>query len=209
MAGRQGPDDVERTERQRAQRDLAAAGDRGVDASLAEVAERLAEGDRARRAGVGGRQDRTADAQGDPEVGRRRPAEHGQGEVRRDGPDAALEVALVLALGVGDAAERGPEVDPDPFGGRGAVGAGRRSAASSRASRPATRPNWLNRSSWRAVFGRHPGERVEVVDLGGDLRAERARVEPVDAPDGRAARPQAGPERVAAGADRGDERRSR
>ena len=29
-------------------------------------------------------------------------------------------------------------------------------------------------------LGRHPGERVEIVDLGRDLRAERARIEPVD-----------------------------
>ena len=58
--------------------------------------------------------------------------------------------------------------------------------ASSRASRPATSPNWLNRSSCRAIW-RHPGERVEVVDLGGDLRAERRRVEAVDPLDRRAA----------------------
>ncbi len=52
---------------------------------------------------------------------------------------------------------------------------------------------------------RHPGERVEVVDLGRDLRAERRRVEAVDALDRGAARAQARPERVDAGADRGDE----
>ena len=65
-----------------------------------------------------------------------------------------LEVALVLLLGVGDAAERRPEVDPDPLRvGAAAVGARRRARRPSSASRPATRPNWLNRSSWRAVLG--------------------------------------------------------
>ena len=46
---------------------------------------------------------------------------------------------------------------------------------------------------------RHPRERVEVVDLRGHLRAERARVEPVDARDRRPAAPKARPERVDAG----------
>ena len=115
--------------------------------------ERLAERDRARRARVGGRQDRPADVERDAEVGRRRAAEDGQREVRRDRRMPLLEVALVLLLGVGDAAERRAEVDPDPL----RVAPRRRrpgvSPASSSASRPATSPNWLNRSSWRAVFG--------------------------------------------------------
>ena len=50
---------------------------------------------------------------------------------------------------------------------------------------------------------RHPRERVEVVDLRGDLRAERARVEAVDPGlTGDRPRPQAGPEGVDAGPDR-------
>ena len=69
------------------------------------------------------------------------------------GLDPALEVALVLLLGVGDPAERAAEVDPDPLAGARRRASPGRSPASSRASRPATSPNWLNRSSWRAVFG--------------------------------------------------------
>ena len=83
VTGRQRPDDVERAERERAQRDLAAAGDRGVDAALAQVAERLAERDGAGRARVGGRQDRPAHVERDPEVGRRRAAEDREREVGR------------------------------------------------------------------------------------------------------------------------------
>ena len=79
--------------------------------------QRLADRDRAGRARVGGREDRPADVERDPEVGRRRPAEDRQGEVRGDGLDPALEIALVLLLGVGDPAERAAEVDPDPLRG--------------------------------------------------------------------------------------------
>ena len=53
-------------------------------------------------------------------------------------------------------------------------------------------------------LGRHPGERIEVVDLGRDLRAEGARVEPVDPLDRRVSGAEARPERVATGPDRGD-----
>ena len=47
---RERPDDVEGTERERRQRDLAAAGDGRVDPALAQVAQRLPEGDCARGA---------------------------------------------------------------------------------------------------------------------------------------------------------------
>ena len=150
VAGRQRPDDVERAERQRRQRDLAAARDGRIDPALAQVAERLAQRDRPRRAGVGRRQDRAADVQSDAEIGRRGAAEHGQGEVRGDLADALLEVALVLRLGVGDATERRAEVDPDPLGGGRPVARPGANRASSRASRPAAMPIWLNRSSRRA-----------------------------------------------------------
>ena len=112
----------------------------------------LADGDGPGGARVGGREDRPADVEGDPEVGRRRPTEHREGQVRRDRLDAPLEIRLVLGLGVCDPAERAAEVDPDPLPGGGPASPGR-SPASSRASWPATRPNWLNRSSWRAVRG--------------------------------------------------------
>ena len=102
----------------------------------------------------------------------------------------------MLLLGVGDAAERRAEVDPDPV----RVGARRRS--------PGVEPGVVERQpagdqpelaepvELAGGLGRHPGERVEVVDLGRDLRAERRRVEPVDALDRRARRAQAGTERV-------------
>src|SRR4029077_19338086 len=112
---RQGTDDVERAERERAQRDLEATGYSGVDPTLPQVAERLAQRDRARGARVGGREDRSAYAQRDAEVGGRRAAEHGAREVRGGASDSPLEVALVLLLGVGDAAKGRSEIDPDPF----------------------------------------------------------------------------------------------
>ena len=152
MAARERTDDVERTERERAQWDLAAAGDRRIDPAVAQVAQRLADGDRPRGARIGGREDRPADAERDPEVRRRGTTEHGQGEVRRDLADAALEVALMLLLGVGDATERRAEVDPGPLGRRCSPAPGTKPASSS-ASRPTTSPNWLNRSSERAVLG--------------------------------------------------------
>ena len=205
VAGRQRPDDVERAERERAQRDLAAAGDRRIDPAFAQVAQRLAERDRARRARVRGRQDRPAHVERDAEVGRRRAAEDREREVRRDLADPALEVALVLLLGVGDAAERRAEVDADPL------------RVAPPPSTPGRQPRVVEREpagdqpelaepvELAGRLGRHPGERVEVVDLGRDLRAERARVEAVDPLDRRAAGAQAGPERVATGPDGGDD----
>src|SRR5262249_30415848 len=51
----------------------------------------------------------------------------------------------------------------------------------------------------------HPGERIEVVDLRGDVAPERARVEPVDRLDRGPGRAEPGPERLATGPDRGDD----
>jgi hypothetical protein len=48
-------------------------------------------------------------------------------------------------------------------------------------------------------FRRHPCERIEVVDLGRDLRAERRWVEPIDPLDRRAARPKSRSKCVEAG----------
>ena len=50
VAVRQGPDDVERAERERTQRDLDAARDGRIDPPFAQVTHRLAQRDRARRA---------------------------------------------------------------------------------------------------------------------------------------------------------------
>ena len=157
--------------------------------------ERLAERHRPRRARVRGREDRAADVERDPEIGRRRAAEHRQREVRRDLADALVQVPLVLLLGVGDAAERRAEVDPDPLGRR------------PRRAAPGDRPRVVEREpagdqaelaepvELPRGLRRHPRERVEVVDLGGDLRAERTRVEAVDPPDRRTGRAEARPGR--------------
>ena len=172
--GRQRPDDVERPERQRAQRDLDAARDRGVDPALAQVAHRLAERDRPRGARVRGRQDRPADVERDAEVGRRRATEHGQRQVGRDLADPALEVALVLLLRVGDAAQRGAEVDADPL----RVAPRRRPPGRQprvvERQLPGDEPELAEPVELAGGLGRHPGERVEVVDLGRDLRCGTA-----------------------------------
>ena len=187
VAVRQRPDDVERSERERTQRDLAAARDGRIDPPLAQVTHRLAERDRARRARVRRRQDRPAHVERDPEVGRRRAAEDRQREVRGDLADPLLEVALVLLLRIGDPAERRAQVDADPLRVRPAIDAGRQPRIVER--EPAgDEPELAEPVELARGLGRHPGERVEVVDLGRDLRAERARVEAVDALDRRASR---------------------
>jgi hypothetical protein len=200
---RQGPDDVEGPEGQRAQGNLGAARDRRVDLAVADRIERLAERHAAGRAGVRRREDRPADIERDPEIGGRGAAEDCQGEVRRDGLDPALQVLLVLALRVGDSAEGAAEEDPD------AVLAGRAGLAGPQPrvlerELPGDEPELAEPIELPRRLRRHPGEGVEVVDLGGDLAAERRRVEAVDPLDRRAARPQTGPERVATGADRRD-----
>ena len=164
-------------------------------------ADRLSEGDRAAGARVRRREDRPADAERDPEIGRRRAAEDREGEVRGDLADALLHVPLVLLLGVGDATERAAEVDPDPLRRGGAALAGPHPRVVE-CQRPRHEPELAEPVELAGGLRRHPGERVEVVDLGGDLGAERRWVEPVDALHRRARLPQPGPERVHAGADR-------
>src|SRR6185369_2258372 len=109
-------------------------------------------------------------------------AEDRQREVRGHLADPLLEVTLVLRFGIGDPAERRAQVDADPLRVRATVDAGRQPRIVER--EPAgdepelAEPVELARGLWR-----HPGEGVEVVDLGRDLRAEWARVEAVDALD--------------------------
>ena len=167
--------------------------------------ERLAERDGPRRARVGGRQDRPADVEGDAEVGRRRAAEDGQGQVGRDLADAPLEVALVLLLGVGDPAERRAEVDPDPLRVRRAAARPASDPASSSASRPATRPNWLNRSSWRAVLGGIQASGSKSSTCAATCERNGGRIEAVDPARPASGRPAARPGTRRAGADRGDD----
>ncbi len=204
VARGQGPDDVERTERERRQRDLAAAGDRGVDAALAQVTERLAQRDRARGTRIGRGQDRAADVERDAEVGRGGAAEDRQREVRGDLPDALLEVALVLFLGVGDAPERRTEIDPDALGAGRAVRAGDEARVVQRET-TGDHPELAEPVELTRGLRRHPRERVEVVDLGGDLGAERGRIESIDPLDRRARFAQTGPERIDARPDRRDQ----
>jgi len=179
VTGRERPDDVEGPERERAQRDLAAAGDGGVDPAFAQVPERLAERDRPGGARVRGREDRAADVERDPEVGRRRAAKHREGEVRGDGLDTAVQVALVLVLGVRDATERRAEVDPDPLRVGRAVGAGGEPRVLER-ELARHQPELAKPIELACGLRRHPCEWVEVVHLGGDVAAERARVEAID-----------------------------
>ena len=200
---RQRPDDVEGAEREGAQRHLAAPGDRRIDPAVAQVPERLAEGHAPRGARVGRRQDRAAHVERDPEVGRGRAAEHRQREVRRHLADALVHVPLVLRLRVGDAAERAAEVDPDPLGARGVGGAGDEARVVEREP-PGDEAELAEPVELPGDLRFEPRQRVEVVDLGRDLRAELGRIEAVDPPDRGAGGPQSGPEGVDARPDRRD-----
>ena len=85
----------------------------------------------------------------------------------------------MLLLRIGDPAQGRAEVDPDPLGRRGPRLA--RPEAGVIEGQPAGDQAELAEAVELAGrLRRHPGERVEGVDLGGDLRAERARIEPVD-----------------------------
>ena len=203
MGRRERPDDVEGSERESAQRHLAASRNRGIDPAVAQVPERLPERDAPRGTRVGRRQDRAANVERDPEIGRGRTAEHRQGEVRRHLADSLVHVPLVLGLRVGDATERAAEVDPDPLGARGVGGAGDEAGVVEREptgheaelAEPVELPGDLRLEK---------RQRVEVVNLGCDLRAECGRIEAVDPPDRGAGRPQAGPEGVDTRPDRRD-----
>ena len=91
----------------------------------------------------------------------------------------------MLFLGVGDAPERRTEIDPD------ALRAGRavRARGQPRVVQRETagdHPELAEPVELARGLRRHPGQRVEVVDLGGDLRAERGRIESIDPLDRRA-----------------------
>ena len=179
------------------ERDLDAPGDRGVDLAVPDGAQRLADGHRAAGARVRRREDGPADVEGDPEVGRRGAAEHRKRERRRDGLDAAFEVALVLRFGERDATQCAAEIDADALRVGGATltrlecGVLHRAAT----SRQAELAEPVEGPSGPRV---HVVERVEVVDLSSDARPERRWVEAVDGLDRRPTGEHARPERVAA-----------
>ena len=153
VAGRQRPDDVEGAERERAQRDLARRrrSRRRSGPRAGRRAPRRARPHPTRTSwrSTGSARGRRARCRGWPVPRRRRRPAPGSGR-----PGGSL------ARGTARAAPRRRRCRQAPSRGRSrsAAGARRRrppgvSPASSSASRPATSPNWLNRSSWRAVFG--------------------------------------------------------
>ena len=153
-AGRQRPDDVERAERERRLSGIShAAGDRRVDLARPDRAERLADRHRARwrrsSPSRGSGRGRRGRSRGWPAPRRRRP--RGRGSGRPGGcPSPCIARAAPRRRRCRRARSRGrsrsapatrrhprPAAAPRPRG---------------RAAR-STSPNWLNRSSWRAVFG--------------------------------------------------------
>ena len=121
VAGRQRPDDVEGAERERAQRDLARrrrSRHRPGPRAGRPSASPSATAPDAHEFAVDRIGPRTSSAM--PRFAGAAPPNTASARFGATWPDAALEVALVLLLGVGDAAERRAEVDPDPLrvGGR-------------------------------------------------------------------------------------------
>ena len=200
MPSAQRPDDVERTEREGTEGHLHAARQHGVRPAAPDQVHRLTERHRPRRAGVGGRQDRSVDAQRDAQVGGRRAPEHRQREIGGHGPDAPVEEPDVLILGIGDATQGRADVDAGAIGPGVTTGPGVR-AASAMASRPAASENWLNRSRLRAVAGSMAVSGSKSSTCAATLRPERRWVEAVDGPDGGPAGLEARPEGVPPDAD--------
>ena len=188
VPGRQRPDDVERTECKRTQGHFAAAGDRRIDPPLAQIPQRLTEGDRTGCARVRRREDRPTNIECDPKVRRRRPTEDGEREVGRDPAKPALEVALVLRLRVRDAAQRRAEVDPDPLWVRRTAQPGRQPRVLE-GEAPGDQAELAEPIELARRLRRHPRDGVEVIHLRRHLRSEGRRIEAVDALDGRACGP--------------------
>ncbi len=204
VAGAQRADDVEGPKGQGAERDLHAARQRSIRAAAADPMEGLAQRHGPRRAGIGGREDGPVQPQGDAQVGWRRAAEDGQRKIGGDALDAALHVALVLHLRVGDAAQRGSDVHPDPVGTRRATFT-HRQAGVDHGQLPGGQGELAEAVELPGRPGVHVVERVEVVHLGGDLGAEPGGVESIDAPDRRPTCLESEPERLQPDADRRDQ----
>src|SRR5262249_39377843 len=106
-------------------------------------------------------------------------------------------------LGVRDPAEGRAEVDPDAARVRGAIGAWGEPGVLER-ELSGDEAELAEAIQLAGGLRRHPRGWVEVVDLGGDMAAERARIEPVDRLDRRPPGAKAGAEGVDARPDRGD-----
>ncbi len=205
VAGRQRPDDVERTERERAERDLARhrRSPRRPDPRAGRRAPRRARPPPTRTSwrSTGSGRGRRGRCRGWPAPRRRRRPARGSAR-----PGGSRARGSARAAPRRRRCHRAPSRDRS----RSAAGAAppslaRRQAGVVEREAAGDQPELAEPVELAGRLGRHPGERVEVVDLGRDLRAERARVEAVDPLDRRAAGAQPGPERVATGADRGDD----
>ena len=110
----------------------------------------------------------------------------------------------MLFLREGDAAQRRAQVDPDPLRiRRPGLARPHRGVVEREAS--GHHPELAEAVELAGGLRRHPGQRIEVVDLGGHLAAERRRVEPVDPLDRRYGPAKTRPKRVHAGPDRRDQ----
>jgi hypothetical protein len=116
VAGGHGADEGERAEAEGREGRLDTADDGDVGAAIADQAPTLADGDGAGGAGhgVGGVGPGEAELDGDGAAGGA--LEGVQGNARVDAADAAGVEVAGLGLGVGEATERGAELDGDPVG---------------------------------------------------------------------------------------------
>ena len=193
VAVRQGTDDVERPERERAQRHLHAPGDGRIDVAAPDRRECLADRDRARTRtswrSRGSARGPRARCRGWRAPRRRRP--RARGSAPRSG---------CRATGTARAAPRHRRCRPAPTRGRCRSAPGRRRRPApgvqpgvGQGQLPGREAELAEPVELARGLRRHEVERVEVVDLGRDLRAERRRVEAVDALDGRSAAAQRPP----------------
>ena len=88
----------------------------------------------------------------------------------------------MLLFGERDATQRRAKIDADPIR-IGCAGLTRPEGSVVERELAGNHPELAEAVQLAGGLGRHPGERVEVVDLGGDLAAERRWVEAVDALD--------------------------